>query len=403
MIRDVSLSLLVLGSMLCLPTSGCKSAPPATAETPVAVRVRAPRVFDRPAVVRVSGSVEPRESSKVSFQVAGRVRRVLVDEGQAVRAGQLLAELDPADYELSAAIAARQADAAEAQARKAEAGARKQELEQARAAFEQADDEYQRIKALYERKSLAPADYKKIEAKWRAARQQYDLALEGARAEDRAAAEAQYRQALANRRLVEKRVEDTRLFSPLDGVIARRLVESGEMVSAGMPVVAVIRLNPARVRAGVPEAEIGKVAAGQRATVRIPAMDGRVFQGRVELLGHMAGPASRTFPVWVEVPNPKLELKAGMIAEAEIESAGRVRALTLPGSAVLRDAQGATLVYVYFPEKKRVYARRVEAGGVLDGEVEILSGLDPQTLVVTAGQQLLREGSLVTLETGGAQ
>lgn len=395
-----AVAVIILASLF---ASGCNPTPPPARETTIVVRVRTPRVVDRPAVVRVSGSVEPRETAKVSFQVAGRVRRVLVDEGQPVQAGQLLAELDPTDYELGAAIAARQADAAEALARKAEAGARKQEVEQARAAFEQADDEYQRMKALYERKSLAPADFKKIEAKWRAARQQYDMAMEGARTEDKAAAEAQYRQALANRRLNEKRVEDTRLVSPLNGVVARRLVEAGEMVSAGMPVVAVIQLNPARVRVGAPEAEIGKLALGQRAVIRVPALDGRNFEGRVELLGHAAEPASRTFPVWIQVPNPHLDLKAGMIAEAEIETSGKVHALTLPGAAVVHDAQGATLVYVYFPEKKRVYGRRIETGGVLDGEVEIVSGLDPQALVVVAGQQLVREGSQVTLEPGGAQ
>lgn len=384
-----------------LVSAGCRSSPPASAENPVAVRVRAPRLFDRPAVVRVSGSVEARETSKLGFQVAGRIRRVLVEEGQPVRAGQLLAELDPTDYELGAAIAAGQADAAAALAKKAETGARKQEIEQARAAFEQADDEYRRMKALYERKSLAPADFKKIEAKWRAAREQLDLAVEGARAEDKAAAEAQYRQALANRRLNEKRIEDTRLTAPFDGVIARKLAEAGEMVAAGMPVVALLRLDPARVRVGVPESEIGKVERGRPATVRIPALDGRAFQGRVELISYAAEAPSRTFPVWIQVPNPKLELKAGMIAEAEIECAGQVRALTAPGSAVLRDAQGATLVYVYFPQKNRVYARRVQTGGVLDGEVEITSGLDPQSQIVVAGQQLVREGSLVRVETGG--
>ena len=112
--------------------------------------------------------------------------------------------------------------------------------------------------------------------------------------------------------------------------------------------------------------------------------------------------ASRTFPVKILVANPAYELRAGMVAEAEIEGDRREKVLTLPGDAVIRDPQGATFVYVYFGDKQRVYARRVQVGGAVDTEVAIVSGLSGGEKVVTSGQQLVREGALVRVE-GGAR
>jgi len=377
---------------------GCGRKTAVAPEQPIPVQVRKPAVVERAEIVRVGGNVEAYETSEIGFQVAGRVKRVLVEEGQAVAAGQVLAELDPVDYRLGAEIADNEAAAARAMAEKARAGSRRQELEQAKAAFEQAEDEYRRMKVLYERKSLAPNDFKKIETHWRVARERYEEALEGARREDREAAEAKARQAEANARLNRKRLEDTQLRAPVAGVVARRLADTGEMIAAGMPVVVLMRLNPARVRVGVPEAEIGKVKTGQRARVRIPSLGGREFPARVELVGFAAEPQSRTFPVRLLAPNPALELRAGMIAEAEIDSDARVEVRTVPADAVWRDPQGVTHVYVYSPGKGRVYARRVRTGRGAGREVEIVEGLEADDLVVVGGQHKVKDGVRVEAE-----
>ncbi|MGJ5817756.1 efflux RND transporter periplasmic adaptor subunit [Paludibaculum fermentans] len=394
-----AVSLLAAAGLSC----GCGSkAPVAAKETAVPVRVRKPASVDRQTAIRAGGTVEARESAEVGFQVAGRVTRVFVEEGQAVQRGQVLAELDARDYQFGVDIASGESDAAAALAAKAKAGTRKQDLEQAKAAFEQADDEYKRMKTLYDRHSLAPNDFKKIEAQWKVAQQRLDEAREGARTEDRSAAEGKARQAAANVGLNAKRVADTRLTAPLTGVVARRLTDPGEMVAAGMPVFAVMDLNPIRVRVGVPEAEIAKVQPGRPAMVRIPSMGGQDFPGKVELVGYAAEPQSRTFAVRILVPNSKLVLRAGMIAEAEIEGDSRVKVITVPGEAIVRDPQGATLVYIYYPEKQRVFARRVQVGRAVNAEIEIASGLTAADLIVVAGQQNVREGGLVQL-TGAAQ
>lgn len=380
-----------------LALAGCTQKP--VAQEPVeTVQVRQAARAERAEVIRVGGNVEAYESSEVGFQVGGRIRRVLVEEGQAVAQGQLLAELDPADYQLGFEIAEGEAGAARAMAEKARAGARRQELEQARAVYEQAEDEYRRMKILYERKSLAPNDFRKIEAQWRVAKARFEEAEEGARREDREAAEAKARQAEANARLNRKRLEDTRLRAPMAGVVGRRLADTGEMIAAGMPVVVLMKLNPARVRVGVPEAEIGKVRTGQAARVRVPALGGREFAAKVELVGYAAEPQSRTFPVRLLAPNPGLALRAGMIAEAEIETGLRVAVRTAPADAVWRDPQGAAHVFVYSPQSGRVHARRVRTGRGVGREVEIAEGLSEAELVVVGGQHKVKDGTRVDAE-----
>lgn len=364
-------------------------------ESPIPVRIRRPDVVQRPVSVAASGTVEAVRTADVAFQVSGLVARVWVDEGQRVREGQILAQLDDADYGFGLQASEGQAAVAQANLDKAQAGTRAEEMEQARAAYEKAEDEYRRYRQLYERKSMAPVDFAKVEALYRAARAQYEMAQNGARREDRNAAGASVSQARAQVAASRKRVADTRLASPIGGILARRAVDPGETVGAGLPVFSIVDLGTVRVGVGIPEADIGRIQAGQRARITIPALDGSEFPGRVELVGVAADPNSRTFTVKISVPNPDLRLKAGMIAEASIEGSGKIHAVVLPGEAVVRDPQGISLVYVYYPDRKRVYARRVEAGAVRDTGVEIITGLSGDELVVVAGQHQVREGSLV--------
>ena len=389
---------LLAGSSAC--RRGTETAP--SVLPPISVKVRQVQKIDRPALVSVSGSVDARETIKTSFLVAGRIARINVREGQAVKQGQILAELDATDYRHGLDAALAQAAAAQAKLDKANAGARAQEVEQARISFERAEDEYNRLKLLYERRSLAPNDFKKAEALYEASRQQYNLAKEGARKEDKDAAKAMVEQAQAGMQVARKRVTDTVLRAPITGWIARKLFEPGEMIAAGMPVLVLMDLNPAEINVGVPESDIAVVRSGLKATVSIAALPGQQFDGRVDLVGVAAEPQSRTFPTKILVPNPQGILKAGMIAEASIQAARRVSAITVPTQAIVRDPQGATLIYVYFPDQKRVFSRRVEAGTVYGQEVEVTSGLKGDEMIVVGGQQLVREGAVVTTE-GTAQ
>jgi RND family efflux transporter MFP subunit len=181
-----------------------------------------------------------------------------------------------------------------------------------------------------------------------------------------------------------------------------RKVDPGQTVAAGTPVFTIVDLNPVKVRVGVPEAEIAKVRQGAHAEVTAPSLGGRSFKGKVAIIGVASEPASRTYTVKILVPNPGPVLLAGLVAEARIFGPNKVRSLTIPAEAVVPDAQGAPMVYVYFPDRKRVFARRVEFGMPIGSEVEIRSGVRGDEQVVVVGQQKVREGSLVDI-SGGAK
>jgi membrane fusion protein (multidrug efflux system) len=311
---------------------------------PTPVTVRAAETVERPIIVAASGTVDANTTADLGFKVSGRAAVVLADEGETVRAGQLLASLDATDYRLSA--------------------------DQAAASAAQAADEFARMRELFSRGSLAPNDFKKFETATQVAESQSSLA--------------------------RQRLADTRLTAPIAGVIARRAVDAGEMVGAGTPVFTIVAVDPVEIRVGIPEVQVGGIKLGAPARITIPALAGEEFQAKVGMIGVAADPASRTYPVKLVVSNSGRALLPGMIAEARINGDRMVRAITVPGEAVVRDADGATLVFVYFPKERRVYGRRVTVGALIGREVEITSGLQPSDLVVVGGQQRLRDGVLVS-------
>lgn len=393
-------SLIVLGCVVAL--TSCVHETQAASEQPaVPVQLRTPAVVERAESVSASGTVEGSETADVAFQVGGRVTRVLVEEGQHVSKGQLLAEIEPTDYRNAFNAATAQKEAAQAVQQRADAGVRQQELEQARIDFERSEDEYKRMKFLLDRKSLPPNDFQKFEAAYKASRERYEMAKEGTRKEDIATAHAQAHAADAQASEEGKRLSDTRLVAPISGNISMRRVDPGQTVAAGTALFSIVDLNPVKVRVGVPEAEIGKVKYGARAEVYAPSLSGRRFEGKVGIIGVAAEPASRTYTVKIIVPNPGPVLLAGMVAEARIFGPATARVLTLPAEAIVHDPQGAPNVYVYNSDRKRVYAHKVDVGPPIGAEVEIHSGLQGNEQIVVAGQQKLREGSLVEVLGGG--
>jgi RND family efflux transporter MFP subunit len=400
-----ALKTLLLVASIPLPLTfiaGCRQKAVLAADQPVAVRLRTPNHLREDVSVAASGSVEPNLTALTAFQVGGRVARVYVEEGQFVKKGQILAELDVTDYRNTYDSAAGQAASAKAATLQANNGVRAQELEQARIDFERARDEYERNKYLYERQSLPALDFHKIEAAYLASEQRYNMAREGTRFEQKAATIAQQNAADAELSEARKRLSDCQLRAPISGFIGMKKVDVGDTVSAGTEVFSVLDLDPVKVRVGVPEAQIGKVREGARAVVTIPSLDGRSFEGKVEAVGVSADSTSRTFTTKIAVPNPEHVLRSGMISESRVYSSAMINVLTVPAAAIVRDSRGVTLVYVSDNTRQHVFGRRVELGDLVEGEVEIRSGLRPSDQLVIAGQQNVHEGSPVTV-IGGAQ
>ena len=400
-----ALKTLLLVAGISLPLSfiaGCRHKAILAADQSVAVRLRTPNHLQEPVSVAASGSVEANLTALTAFQVGGRVARVYVEEGQFVKKGQVLAELDATDYHNAYDSASGQAAAAQAAALQAKNGVRAQELEEARVDFERARDEYQRKKYLYEHQSLPALDFHKVEADYLASEQRYKMAQEGTRFEEKDVSTARQHAAEADFSQARKRLSDCQLRAPITGFIGMKKVDVGDTVEVGNPVFSVLDLDPVKVRVGVPEAEIGKVHQGARAVVTIPSLDGRSFEGKVEAVGVSADSTSRTFTTKIAVPNPEHVLRSGMITESRVYSSAMINVLTVPAAAVVRDSRGITLVYIYDSTRQRVFGRRVEVGDLVEGEVAIRSGLRPSDKLVVAGQQNVHEGSPVTV-IGGAQ
>jgi multidrug efflux pump subunit AcrA (membrane-fusion protein) len=379
---------------------GCGPKPGAQ-QTPVPavpVKVGKPSRVREAQRVPVSGSVvSPDNPVDVTFLVGGKVIRVGPRAGDEVKLGQILAVIDPVDYALAINSAAAQVANARAALTRTESPVRPELLEQARVQYERAEDEFRRMKMLFDSKSLPPNDFQKSQAAYEVSRQQYEQAKAGGSSEDRAQAKAALDQAAASLGEVEKRLADATLRSPTDGFIASRSIEPGDMASPGKAVFRIVTIDPVEIEVGVPETDIHAVRLGQPARVTIPALPNQSFRGVVRVINVAADSTTRTYMTRIRVPNPQHILRVGMVAEASIEGKGQIDALTLPSQAIVRDPQGAPVVFVYFPDQRRVYSRRVEVGSVRGTQVEIKSGLGENDVVVEAGQDRLRDGVEVEL------
>jgi RND family efflux transporter MFP subunit len=343
------LALGALTSAACVRTAA--SATNNADSTAVPVVAQSAALSTRAWSTTASGIVHANTTVDVAFLVAGKVMAVGPDEGQTVRAGQEIAAVEPTDYRLA--------------------------LEQASAQADRAARDRDRNQALLATGGIAPADMDHLES--------------GAR------------QSAAAADLAKKRLADTHLAAPISGIIARRAIEVGTTVAPGQAAFTIIDLDPVRVRVGVPESDIGHVTEGATATVRIPALD-TSFAGRVSLIGVAADPATRSYTVEISVPNPTRRLRAGMVAEATITTKATTSALMVPAPAVLHDGgvNGTTIVYVLDQSgaaSTRAHARRVTTGIARGDSLEITSGLAVNDRVVVAGQQRLREGAAVTLQS----
>ena len=355
-------SSVVLFSILALLTlSSCSAEKQAEQTTDkIPVRIGGIRHVQDHELVSVSGTVaSPDAPAGVSFLVSGKVVHVGPREGEYVKKGQLLAAIDPTDYTLTVQAAAAQAG-------------------QARIALERTKSEYGRMKFLFESRSLAANDFEKFKAAYMTAKQQ--LA-----------------QAAANEKLSQKHLTDASLYAPVNGFVSKRAIEPGETASPGRPVFEIVSLDPVEISVGVPETDIHLVRIAQTAAIKIPALPGKVFQGTVRVINVSADPSTRTYMTRITVPNPGHILRVGMVAVAQIQGDRLLDIMTLPAEAIVRDPQGATVVFIYYSDQKCVYARKVGVGTVYGREIAIKSGLSGDESIVLAGQEKLRDGVSVSV------
>ena len=353
---------LFLATLISAPLSGCGSDEPV--EETVVRPVRYEQVFSTGSgrSRSFSGTARAGTESRLSFKVAGTVRQRPVEVGDRVRRGDLIASLDPTDYDLQVQDASAAVTRAEAEAR-------------------QAQSSYERIRQLYENRNASRNDLDQA----RAASEAADAAVESAK---------------KNLELAESRLGYTRLTAPTDGAISETRVEVNENVGEGTTVAVLTSGARPKVTVTVPEGLIGGVREGDPATASFDAFPDRNFPGTVTEVGVAASRGGATFPVTVELDEETEEIRPGMAAEVTLrfQGTGRDR-IYVPASAVLEDREGrfAFVVEPSEPGFGVVHRRIVEVGELFADGLEIRDGLEDGDLLVTAGVTKIQDGLKVRL------
>lgn len=352
MVRPLLFTALATSLALCL--AACS---PAESETEESEKPR-PAVMVLPKVADARqdiypGEVHARFEPALAFRIGGKISRRLVDVGQRVERGQPLAELDAEDLKL-------QLDSARAQLSAAEADHRV------------AASELERHEKLLDRKLVSVSQFDSVQSR-------YD------------AASAQLKRARAQLDVARNQTDYAVLKSPRTGVIAQRLAEAGQVVSAGQAVFSLAADGEREVRIDLPEQDIQHFEVGQQLAVELWSRPGQPFAGHIRELSPAADPNSRTFEARVAFDNEVAGAELGQSARVFLKHGASDNALSLPLSAVTAE-EGEPYVWVLDPEQQTLHKTPVKLGPYGEERVPILAGLKADNWVVAAGTHLLREG-----------
>lgn len=313
-------------------------------EVPISVLTVAVSKINAKKEISLSGNIEGYKTVRLGFMVAGKIDYIGTEEGGMVSRKRLLASLDPGSYTIAKELADIQVN--------------------------QLQDEYNRLKTMYDKNSLSESDFVKISSG--------------------------LQQALEQQKLHNKNLSETKLFSPIDGVLLKKLAEVGEITGIGIPLFVVSEIRKVKVNAFIPENELHRVKSGQKAKVIVSSLE-NTFEGKIIEVGSAADPASRTFSVKIEVENPELLIRPGMIAGIFLQTDQNAEMLAIPVEAIQHDFNDQCYVYVADTSKGRAFRRNVSLGNISNDRIEITSGLQEGEIIVTGGQQKLSDGSLIII------
>lgn len=312
--------------------------------------------------VQLTGTVVSPRISKVSTEVSGIIEVIKVGIGDHVVAGQEILELDS---ELSALS-----------------------LAAARAATEQAVQEVEDAqRRLFDARKLAKRqNVSANEIESLAAEVRIDSAgVERVRAE-------QQRQAA--------RLLRHKLSAPFAGVVSRKLVEQGEWVAPGQPVVELVATSGLRIDFRVPQSVYAKMEQAGNIRIKLDALPDQTFDGAIETIIPVTDPTTRTFLIRAQLKDPEVRLMPGMSASAVLRLNTGKLGVAVPRDALIRYPDGRIVVWVVNQEdgQPRVSERRVQTGLSFNGKVAVTGGLLPDASVVLQGNEALRDGQAVVIK-----
>lgn len=332
---------------VCLPLlTACTGSKEEQAEESRYVKTVQAKSISEDAELSYPGRTKSSEEVNVAFRVSGPIQRVLVNEGQYVRKGQLIAQMDPRDYEVQ--LAATQAE------------------------YEQVKADAERVIALYEEQGTTASNY--------------DRARYGLR---------QITEKLTNHK---NQLADTRLYAPIDGYIQTKIHESGETVGAGMPVVSMFNAGDVEIEVFVPASDYARKEDLVNARCSFDVIPGKVFPLEIVRISKEAN-ASQLYAARLRIKGDyeRQKITPGMstMVYVSYHASNEVGGVTVPTSSVLRK-NGQCSVFVLDTNSGIVKRRTVEVGRIdLDGNIQVLDGLNPGEKVVCAGVRYLTDGQHV--------
>jgi len=301
------------------------------------------------------GEVRARHEPALGFRIGGKLIRRLVDVGDQVKKGDLLAELDPNDVRL------------QVESTRASLSAAQADLDLAR-------NERDRHRALLERKLISESIFEVRETQFRAA-------------------QARLGQVQAQLDVARNQAAYAELRASDDGVVAQRLAEAGQVVAAGQTVFVLAAAGDREIAINLPEHSISQFAVGQQVAVGLWSKPDQRLLGSIRELAPSADPMARTYAARIALGDGAAGVDLGQSARVFIATAGG-SALALPLPAVTNEA-GRSFVWVFDAASQSVRRREVTIGAFNDDSVPVLTGLEASDWVVAAGGHLLTEGQRV--------
>jgi membrane fusion protein (multidrug efflux system) len=307
-----------------------------------------------------SGSLAPVVWTAVKSKVPGEVTRVFVREGEAVTAGQLLAQIDTADLQ-------------------SRVDAQAAALEEAKARLNIAEKNRANNQQLLHQKFISQNAYDTTEST-------FDATAASMRSQE------------AQLRIARKALDDAAVRAPIAGAVATRSVHPGEKVGIDSALFTIVDLGRMEIEAPAPASEVPSVKVGQSASFGVDGFADRKFEGRVERINPTAQPGSRAIVLYISVANRDGVLRGGMFAKGRIVLDNPQPATVVPATAIREESGQA---YVFTLENGKIARRPVKVGSVqqAEGVVEVLSGLERGMSVVAARVSGLKAGAPARLKT----
>jgi RND family efflux transporter MFP subunit len=371
--------------------SGEKTAQTAakTEESALPVKVSPVKRGDLVILLKSPGEAVTEKMIIIKTEVPGTIKHLNVKEGQHVRAGEVLVEIDDQEYRLKweRAEALRLKYLSDLLLDKQFAQPDKELDARAKERIKQAEQEFSKAGSLFGQGMISREDFEK-------AQRTYETVLieSGIKKEEVMAASKGLTQAEIDTKIAQMEIEKTRIRAPFGGIITDIKISPEENISAGRELFTLVNISQIKVQAQVLESEVGKMKVGHDAALRFSAYPGKVFKGHVEAISPIINPEDRTCTVHILVDNPEEEIKPGMHAEVEIAADIYKDRLLVPQEAVLVRG-GRKLVFVV--EDGLAKWRYIEVGLENEDYVEVLDGVKEGEPVIIEGHFTLAHDAKV--------